>query len=103
MIRKRCRIQQLRSFRSAAWVDPSASSCERLPMQAIPILPGLSKIARDYDALICDVWGVLHDGQAAFAPAIEACYRFRSECGPVVLLTNAPRPVCDLEQMFARV
>ena len=26
------------------------------------LLTGLSEIAPDYDALICDVWGVLHDG-----------------------------------------
>lgn len=72
-------------------------------MQEIPILAGLSELARNYDALICDVWGVLHDGRQAFLPAVDACYRFRTERGPVILLTNAPRPVSDLEQLFARV
>ena len=27
------------------------------------ILSGLRDIASGYDALVCDVWGVLHDGQ----------------------------------------
>lgn len=69
----------------------------------IPILTGLSEIARNYDALLCDVWGVLHNGREPYREAVEALYRFRAACGPVVLLTNAPRPVVDVEGMFERV
>jgi HAD superfamily hydrolase (TIGR01459 family) len=53
---------------------------------------GLKELAANYDALLCDVWGVLHNGVAAFAPAVEALQRFRSDSGRVVLITNAPRP-----------
>jgi ribonucleotide monophosphatase NagD (HAD superfamily) len=56
-----------------------------------PILKGLSDIAGDYDAVICDVWGVLHNGREAFLPAADAMRRFRQTHGPVVLLSNAPR------------
>jgi HAD superfamily hydrolase (TIGR01459 family) len=66
------------------------------------ILTGLSEIASDYDALVCDVWGVLHNGAKAHAPACEALKRFRGERGPVILLSNAPRPVRDLEEQFSR-
>lgn len=66
------------------------------------ILNGLQEIAFDYDALICDVWGVLHNGHAARPEAVEALRHFRTEHGPVVLLSNAPRPVRDLEQQFRR-
>jgi len=52
---------------------------------------GLSAIADDYDALLCDVWGVLHNGVRAHPGAAEALSRFRA-IGPVVLMTNAPRP-----------
>jgi HAD superfamily hydrolase (TIGR01459 family) len=52
---------------------------------------GLSEIAGNYDALICDIWGVLHNGRHAFAAATDALIRFRRERGPVVLLSNAPR------------
>jgi HAD superfamily hydrolase (TIGR01459 family) len=69
----------------------------------IPILGGLSDIARGYDALLCDVWGVLHNGRETYRDAVEALYRFRAECGPVILLTNAPRPIVDVEAMFQRV
>jgi HAD superfamily hydrolase (TIGR01459 family) len=52
---------------------------------------GLSELAPSYDALICDVWGVIHDGHKAHPAAAEALRRFREKHGPVVLLTNAPR------------
>ena len=54
-------------------------------------LPGLSAIADDYDAILCDVWGVLHDGVSAHPAASDALSRFRAG-GTVVLMTNAPRP-----------
>jgi len=55
------------------------------------LISGLSEIASDHDALICDVWGVVHDGQRHHPAAAEALYRFKELHGPVVLLTNAPR------------
>ncbi|HEV2561029.1 MAG TPA: TIGR01459 family HAD-type hydrolase [Rhizomicrobium sp.] len=64
------------------------------------ILNGLREIASDYDALICDVWGVLHNGKHARADAVDALQKFRKSRGPVVLLSNAPRPVSDLEKQF---
>jgi HAD superfamily hydrolase (TIGR01459 family) len=58
-----------------------------------PKLPsGLSDIAAGYDAILCDVWGVIHNGQDAFPDACAALARFREEHGPVVLISNAPRP-----------
>ncbi|HEY1962274.1 MAG TPA: TIGR01459 family HAD-type hydrolase [Rhizomicrobium sp.] len=69
----------------------------------IRILSGLSEIAPRYDALLCDVWGVLHNGRKAHQGAVEALHRFRDERGPVILLTNAPRPIVDVESMLTRV
>jgi HAD superfamily hydrolase (TIGR01459 family) len=57
----------------------------------IRLLSGLSDIAPDYDALVCDVWGVVHDGHHAHDAACDALRRFRQSRGPVALLTNAPR------------
>ncbi|MGC8536172.1 MAG: TIGR01459 family HAD-type hydrolase [Rhizomicrobium sp.] len=71
-------------------------------MDNIPILAGLGQIAESYDCLLCDVWGVLHNGVSARRPAVEALRRFRAK-GPVILLSNAPRPASDLRQQFARV
>ena len=55
-------------------------------------LEGLSRLARDYDVLFCDIWGVIHDGAHAFAPACEALARWRKDVGPVILISNSPRP-----------
>ncbi len=66
-------------------IDVSASAPCR-------ILPGLHALAGRYDVLLCDVWGVVHDGCRAFPAAADALARFRAEGGTVVLLTNAPRP-----------
>jgi HAD superfamily hydrolase (TIGR01459 family) len=48
-------------------------------------------LARDYDVLLCDVWGVMHNGLAAFPAACEALMRFRARGGTAILITNAPR------------
>jgi len=50
------------------------------------------ELADDYDVALCDIWGVIHNGVHAFAPAVEAMRAFRARGGTVVLVTNAPRP-----------
>ena len=55
------------------------------------LISGLSEIAAGHDALICDVWGVVHDGKTHHPAAADALYRFKEKHGPGVLLTNAPR------------
>src|SRR5579864_178062 len=67
------------------------------------LLQGLSEIAADYDAAMCDVWGVLHNGRDAFLEAAEAMRRFREKRGPVILLSNAPRLKEGVEAQFDRV
>ncbi|MFN3351564.1 TIGR01459 family HAD-type hydrolase [Pseudorhodoplanes sp.] len=51
-----------------------------------------STIASGYDIVLSDVWGVVHNGVAAFPEACDALTRFREGGGTVVLITNAPRP-----------
>jgi HAD superfamily hydrolase (TIGR01459 family) len=55
-------------------------------------IDGLAELAQRYDTLFCDVWGVVHDGVAAFPAACQALARWRAEVGPVILISNAPRP-----------
>lgn len=52
----------------------------------------LDDLTDGYDAIFCDVWGVLHNGEVAFAPAVAALKRARAKGLTVVLVTNAPRP-----------
>lgn len=56
------------------------------------LVHGLAELADAYDLLLCDVWGVLHDGLAACPAAVEALRRFRAQGGRVVLVTNSPSP-----------
>lgn len=56
------------------------------------IIHALSDIEDRYDAVLCDVWGVIHNGRESFAAAAAALAGFRARRGPVVLISNAPRP-----------
>ena len=52
---------------------------------------GLSQLAPLYRHLLCDVWGVVHDGARALPDAGLALAQFREAQGRVLLITNAPR------------
>jgi HAD superfamily hydrolase (TIGR01459 family) len=59
------------------------------------------QLAPHYDTLLCDLWGVVHNGRHMFTPAVAALQRFRASGGCVVFITNAPRPQGPvLEQLF---
>lgn len=55
-------------------------------------VPGLSAIAADYEGILSDVWGVVHNGYEPHEAAVDALVRYRQSGGRVVLITNAPRP-----------
>ncbi|GGH11656.1 haloacid dehalogenase [Alsobacter metallidurans] len=60
---------------------------------ALPeILSGVEGWIGRYDLILCDIWGVLHDGLKAHPGAGDALTRFRQAGGTVVLVSNAPRP-----------
>ncbi len=56
------------------------------------ILPHFSAIASKYDAVLCDVWGVVHNGVNSFPDACDALTKARNAGAKVVFITNAPRP-----------
>lgn len=66
-------------------------------------MTGLADIAADYDAILSDVWGVVHNGVAAHDSAVDALRRFREGGGRVVLITNAPRPAAPVIAMLDRL
>nr|WP_321526402.1 TIGR01459 family HAD-type hydrolase [uncultured Cohaesibacter sp.] len=66
-------------------------------------LAGLSTIASNYKGLLSDIWGVLHDGETVNDCTVAALCNFRKQNGPVILITNAPRPsakICDQLDML---
>jgi HAD superfamily hydrolase (TIGR01459 family) len=74
-----------------------------LPQANVPLIERFAPLAPDYDVLFCDVWGVVHNGVAAFADACDALARFRSGGGTAILLTNAPRPAAAVVHILDRL
>ena len=69
----------------------------------IPFLAGLESVAAHYDVILCDVWGVVHNGAEAFEAAGEALTRYRAGGGRVVLVSNAPRPGTAVLRMLDKL
>lgn len=55
------------------------------------LIPHFSALAPNYDVLLCDVWGVVHNGEVSFPAACDALMRARAQGKTVVFITNAPR------------
>lgn len=55
------------------------------------ILDGIASLAPRYRGFVLDLWGVVHDGQAAFPGVAEALARLREGGARIVFLSNAPR------------
>jgi len=58
----------------------------------LPFLDHCAPLVSNYDVLLCDVWGVIHNGVAAFPEACEALARIRNNGRTVLLISNSPRP-----------
>jgi HAD superfamily hydrolase (TIGR01459 family) len=70
---------------------------------APPFVSGLSELALSYRSLLCDVWGVVHDGVNAHGQPMEALARYRQGGGHVVLITNSPRLKPGIVEQFDRI
>jgi HAD superfamily hydrolase (TIGR01459 family) len=71
--------------------------------QIVRQISGLSEISDRYEAILCDIWGVLHNGVASFAQASDALASFRRRGGAVVLISNAPRPSHPIERQVLKL
>jgi HAD superfamily hydrolase (TIGR01459 family) len=69
----------------------------------LPSISGLADLAGRYDAVLSDVWGVVHNGVEAFPGAVDALSQFRKAGGKVVFITNAPRPSGPIIAMLDRL
>ncbi|MEG8099315.1 TIGR01459 family HAD-type hydrolase [Candidatus Liberibacter brunswickensis] len=54
-------------------------------------IASLCTILPYYDIILCDVWGVIHDGKKIFHNSIYALQKARANGLKVILLTNSPR------------
>ena len=67
------------------------------------ILESIDAIADKYDAVLCDVWGVVHNGRTPYAGAIAALQRLRAAGKTVILLTNVPKPRWSIPPQLDRL
>ncbi len=69
----------------------------------IKILKSLDDVRAQYDALLCDIWGVIHNGREPYSAAVDILHKFRGEGGVVVLLSNSPRPASAIPAQFTEI
>src|SRR6266852_4369233 len=72
-------------------------------MTAPHFIDHFAPLAPDYDVVLSDVWGVVHNGVESFAEACDALARFRAGGGTVLLITNAPRPAGVVVRLLDRL
>jgi HAD superfamily hydrolase (TIGR01459 family) len=72
-------------------------------MESTIFIERFSAFAKNYDVLLCDVWGVVHNGIAVFTQAADALARFRTDGGRVILVTNAPYPADAVQRFLDRL
>lgn len=56
-----------------------------------------------YRLILCDIWGVVHDGVRLYPGAAERLRQWKDEGRTVGLITNAPRTAEAVEQQLARI
>ena len=72
------------------------------PAHLPPVVAALAPFAERYDLFLCDVWGVVHNGIAAFPAANEALTRARAAGVTVIMISNAPRPGAVVKKQIGR-
>jgi HAD superfamily hydrolase (TIGR01459 family) len=63
----------------------------------------LEEIISNYDALIVDLWGVIHDGTALYPGAADTLHILHKLNKPVLFLSNAPRVSAKAQQNLDRL
>jgi HAD superfamily hydrolase (TIGR01459 family) len=66
-------------------------------------LEGLSTIARDFDGMLIDQFGVIHNGKQLYPGALEALERLRDLHIPVAILTNSGKRAKGNEERLMRL
>ena len=63
----------------------------------------LDALPQRYRLILCDIWGVVHDGVTLYPGAADRLRQWRTEGRCVVLITNAPRTAEAVEQQLLRL
>ena len=63
-------------------------------------LSGLAAVADRYDALLLDLWGVIHDGTNLYPGVHAALTQLRKDGKKIIMLSNAPRRAHKVEKVL---
>ena len=72
-------------------------------MPALRFAERLRDVVGSAEVLLSDIWGVVHNGLAAFPEACQALHSFRQQGGTVILITNAPRPADSVQRQLRKL
>ncbi len=64
----------------------------------VSLVGGLQEIVDNYDLIVCDLWGVIHNGITPYVSAVTAIRAARNKGLQTVFLSNAPRPRTHVRQ-----
>ena len=67
------------------------------------LFDGMRALASEYDGVILDLWGVVHDGTAPFPGVLDCMERLIGADKRLILLSNAPRRSDDVIRRIARI
>jgi len=71
--------------------------------ESAKLVTGIEAIADNYDVLLVDAWGVLHDGLSCYAGVKECLQQLSCSNKPVIVLSNAARRHEAIETELSRV
>ncbi len=60
-------------------------------------MPALRSLTAPYSTILCDIWGVIHDGGRLLPGAVERLGAWKSAGKKIILVTNAPRPASTVQ------
>lgn len=69
----------------------------------IELLAGIGEIVDNYDGVILDVWGVLHDGAKPFPGVLETLTQLRARGKRSLVLSNAPRRAVPVSKRLTEI
>ena len=66
-------------------------------------LDHLSKIYKEYDAFLIDLWGVMHNGIKLYASALKVIQKLDENNKKIIFLSNAPRPNYKVKEFLKKL
>jgi HAD superfamily hydrolase (TIGR01459 family) len=63
----------------------------------------VGRLREHYRVILCDIWGVVHDGVNLYPGSADQLLKWRDEKRTIVLITNAPRTAEAVEAQLGRI